>query len=165
MRTLSFRIAAILVAGFVLLQLIYVVTLALPGRLDDRGGYGLPPPRAFAHLVRSIETAAPESGRRLVETFDGSLFALEIRDRAPGDFREVSASLRPLAIAYRRVRPARSSPPSLHRPALDRARQHEQRVGDRRQGRHRRGLGAHGGCVPLLRADRPQLCRRVSGRC
>ncbi|RZF61089.1 HAMP domain-containing protein [Sphingomonas populi] len=103
--TLSFRIGAILLVGFVLLQLLQLATLQLPGRIGDRGFYGLPSPPAFAELVRSVEAAGPEGGKRLVENFNGSLFSVEIRGTPLPDFREVPASMRPLAIAYRRALP------------------------------------------------------------
>jgi signal transduction histidine kinase len=101
--TLSFRIGAILLVGFVLLQLLLVVVLQLPGRIDDRGYYGLPPPRAFAELVRAVEAAGPFGGPRLVENFNGSLFEVELRRAAPGDFREVPERLSVIAADYRRA--------------------------------------------------------------
>lgn len=103
--TLSFRIGAILLVGFVLLQLVQVATLQLPGRIADRGFYGLPSPPAFAELVRAVEASGPEGGKRLVENFSGSLFSVEIRQTPPPDFREVPVSMRALAIAYRQALP------------------------------------------------------------
>ncbi len=103
--TLSFRIGAILLVGFVLLQGLQLATLQLPGRIGDRSFYGLPSPPAFAELVRAVETAGPEGGKRLVENFNGSLFSVEMRETPPPDFREVPPSMKPLAIAYRRALP------------------------------------------------------------
>lgn len=103
--TLSFRIGAILLIGFVLLQVLQLATLQLPGKIGDRGFYGLPSPPAFAELVRAVETAGPAGGKRLVENFDGSLFSVEMRETPPPDFREVPQSMKPLAIAYRRALP------------------------------------------------------------
>ncbi|WP_375286426.1 sensor histidine kinase [Sphingomonas sp.] len=101
--TLSFRIGAILLVGFVLLQLLLVVVLQLPGRIDDRGRYGLPSPPAFAELVRAVEAAGPAGGARLVENFNGSLFQIELRPAAPDDFHEVPERMKALALDYRRA--------------------------------------------------------------
>lgn len=101
--TLSFRIGAILLIGFVLLQLLLVLVLQLPGRIDDRSYYGLPRPAAFAELVRAVEAAGPAGAPRLVETFNGSLFKIELRPRAPDDFHEVPERMNALAAEYRRA--------------------------------------------------------------
>lgn len=101
--TLSFRIGVILLVGFVLLQFLLVSALQLPGRVDDRGYYGLPSPLALAELIRSVELAGPSGSRRLVENFDGSLFTIEIRRTPPTDFVEVPPSMEPLARAYRKA--------------------------------------------------------------
>jgi signal transduction histidine kinase len=103
--TLSFRIGAILLAGFVMMQLLLFVALQWPERIDDRGFYGLPSPPAFAELVRAVEASGPEGGKRLVENFDGSLFSVELRHAPLLDFRELPQSMRALALAYRRALP------------------------------------------------------------
>lgn len=125
--TLSFRIGAILLIGFVLLQFLLVVALQLPGRVDDRSYYGLPSPPALAELIRSVEQAGPDGSRRLVENFDGSLFTIEIRRTPPADFREMPQSMEPLARAYRRALPDHNvvvdgGPGRLNRLLGDRAR-------------------------------------------
>lgn len=103
--TLSFRIGAILLIGFVLLQFLLVIALQLPGRVGDRAYYGLPSPPALAELIRSVDLAGAGGGKRLVENFDGSLFTVEIRRTPPAEFREVPQSMEPLARAYRRALP------------------------------------------------------------
>ena len=125
--TLSFRIGAILLIGFVLLQLLLVITLQLPGRVDDRGYYGLPSPPALAELIRAVEAAGPDGSRRLVDNFHGSLFTVEIRRSPPADFREVPRSVAPLAQAYRTALAEHNvvvdgGPGRLHRLLGDRAR-------------------------------------------
>lgn len=125
--TLSFRIGAILLIGFVLLQFLLVIALQLPGRVDDRGYYGLPSPPALAELIHAVERAGPAGSRRLVENFDGSLFTIEIRQSPPADFREVPKSMEPLARAYRKALPEHNvvvdgGPGRLNRLLGDRAR-------------------------------------------
>ncbi len=101
--TLSFRIGMILLGGFVLMQLLLVVALQLPGRGSTGGTYGLPTPPAIAEMVRAIDEAGPARADRLVSSYNGSLFTVEIVGSAPADFREVPPSLEPLARGYRQA--------------------------------------------------------------
>lgn len=101
--TLSFRISVILLAGFVLMQVLLVIVLQLPGRIQDRPYGGLPSPPAFAQLVRSVDAAGPDGARRLVANFDESVFSVDLRTTAPTDYREVPARLTGIARAYRRA--------------------------------------------------------------
>ena len=99
--TLSFRLGAILLVGFVILQLLLWIMLQLPGRVDDRSIYGLPRPEAVAQMVQSIEAAGPAGADLLTESYAGSLFTVEVRQSPPADFREVPRSIADIASAYR----------------------------------------------------------------
>lgn len=99
--TLTFRIGAILLGGFLLLQLALLVALMLPGPASDNGSHGLPPPPAFAEMIDAVERAGPAGADRLVRSYDGSLFTVEIRATPPAEFREVPDSMAALARAYR----------------------------------------------------------------
>jgi signal transduction histidine kinase len=99
--TLFFRLGAILLTGFVVLQLLLWVVLQLPGRVDDRSVYGLPRPQAVAQMVRSIESAGPSGADLLAESYGGSLFSVEVRQAPPNDFREVPRSIAGVASGYR----------------------------------------------------------------
>ena len=99
--TLSFRVGAILLIAFVVLQLLLWIVLQLPGRVDDRSMYGLPGPEAVAQMVRSIEAAGPSGADLLAESYGGSLFSVEIRQSPPTEFREVPQSIADVAAAYR----------------------------------------------------------------
>jgi len=99
--TLSFRLGAILLVGFVVLQLLLWIILQLPGRVDDRSIYGLPRPDAVAQMVQSIETAGPAGADLLAESYGGSLFTVELLQSPPADFREVPKSIAEVASSYR----------------------------------------------------------------
>lgn len=99
--SLSFRVGAILLVGFVLLQLVMVIALQIPGRIDNRGSFGLPSPAALAQLVASVEAAGPQGARLLVDSYNGSLFTVALAAAPPTDYREVPASMAALAAGYR----------------------------------------------------------------
>lgn len=101
MRNLSFRLGIIMLGGFVLLQLMVVIALALPGRGSDRMWYGLPSPPAMAALVDAMEMAGPKGQRALADSYGGGLFAVEIADRAPDHFMEIPQVMQDAASAYR----------------------------------------------------------------
>lgn len=101
MGNLSFRIGAIMLGGFVLMQLILMIALALPGRGGDRTRYGLPSPPAMEAMVEAIEAAGPARADLLVDGYGGALFTVELAPRAPAHFEEIPASMRDLAAAYR----------------------------------------------------------------
>ncbi|WP_336966111.1 ATP-binding protein [Sphingobium aquiterrae] len=99
--TLSFRLGVIMLAGFVLLQLMLVIALQWPGGASDRGDYGLPAPAAMAQIIDAMERAGPQGADLLASSYDGSLFTVRIQPQAPRDFREVPPSMGDLARRYR----------------------------------------------------------------
>lgn len=99
------RIGAIMLGGFVLLQLFVIVVMALPGRAGDRSSYGLPSPQALSQMVDAVEGAAQNSGESganaLVESYAGSLFTVTLADEAPRHFETIPDSMRELGGRYR----------------------------------------------------------------
>ncbi|MDE1917055.1 MAG: HAMP domain-containing protein [Sphingomonadales bacterium] len=81
--TLSLRIAAILVAGFVALQFIVFGAMILPGRHSSDHPYSFLPPRQLAVVVEMLEQADPERRALLVGALDGSLHTLSIMPAMP----------------------------------------------------------------------------------
>lgn len=101
MGNLSFRIGALMLGGFILMQAVLAIVLSLPGRADDTSFYGLPPPAALEAMVRAIDGAPPAIADKLVESYGGSLFTVRITRRAPPDFQEIPVAMRSLAQSYR----------------------------------------------------------------
>ncbi len=99
--TLSFRIGLVMLAGFILLQLLLLIILQLPGRAIENATYGLPSPPALAQMVTAMEQAGPAGADSLASSYDGSLFTVRIERAAPRDYREVPPALAGLARAYR----------------------------------------------------------------
>ncbi|PZU09839.1 ATP-binding protein [Sphingomonas sp.] len=80
---LSLRIAAILVAGFVIIQFLVFGAMIVPGRQVLDHPYSFPPPRELAAIVDTLEQAPPEKRRLLVAALDGSLYTLSIEPALP----------------------------------------------------------------------------------
>jgi signal transduction histidine kinase len=81
--TLSIRIAAILVAGFVVIQFLVFGAMILPGRHVTDHPYSFPPPRELAAVVDVLEQASPARRALLVGALDGSLHTLSIVPAMP----------------------------------------------------------------------------------
>jgi signal transduction histidine kinase len=75
---LSVRAVAILLAGFVALQLLIVVVTRLPTHGNAVRPYGLPEPREIAVMIASIERAPPDERGRLVGLLDEGLYTVRI---------------------------------------------------------------------------------------
>lgn len=73
---LSVRAVAILLAGFVALQLLIVLATALPSRGDTQRPYGLPRPREVAAMVDAVERAPASERAALVHAFDQGLYSV-----------------------------------------------------------------------------------------
>ncbi len=106
---LTFRIAAILLVGFILLQLTVVVLVTLPHYGSDDRPYNLPLPGEVAAMVAAIEVAIPSQRPALVGALDGSLYTVRIAAAQP-----VVANVPPdsalisLAQSYRTILPGRA---------------------------------------------------------
>lgn len=90
-----------MLGGFVLMQLSLFMVMALPGRDTDRSWYGLPSPAALAAMVDSIEEAGPARANMIVESYDGSLFSVDLAGGAPEDYYAIPEALRDVARSYR----------------------------------------------------------------
>jgi signal transduction histidine kinase len=92
---LSLRLAAILLVGFILLQLL-VAVVALPEE-GSRRRYNLPRPREAAAIVNALDRAPIRERAGLVEALDGGFYSLALVPLpAPGrranDLRDLEAS-------------------------------------------------------------------------
>lgn len=97
----SFRIGAILLGGFLVLQLVMVVLMAIPGRGGTRESYGLPTAPALAQMVRAMEAAGSSGAQDIADSYSGSLFTVEIADAAPTHYETIPDSMRGIAATYR----------------------------------------------------------------
>lgn len=75
---LSIRVVAILLAGFVVLQLLIFLVTALPSRGDERRPYGLPSPDEVAAMVGAVERAPLAERQALVSAFDKGLYSVAL---------------------------------------------------------------------------------------
>lgn len=75
---LSVRVVAILLAGFVALQLLIVVATRLPTHGSDERPYGLPEPREIGAMVAAIEQTPADRRAALVDLFDEGLYSVRI---------------------------------------------------------------------------------------
>ncbi|PTQ09420.1 two-component sensor histidine kinase [Sphingomonas oleivorans] len=75
---LSLRIIAILVAGFVALQLMLVLLMMLPTTGDPNRPYNLPLPDHVRAMAEAIEQTPSARRPTLVEAFNGSLFSVRL---------------------------------------------------------------------------------------
>ncbi|AJP73363.1 ATP-binding protein [Sphingomonas hengshuiensis] len=102
---LSFRLAAILLAGFIALQLL-IAAVSLPATDNPRRAHNLPLPEEAAAIVGAIDRAPPGERVALARTLDGALYSLRLVPRLP-DRWKASAELEDIAGAYRSVLPGR----------------------------------------------------------
>ncbi|HEY1126112.1 MAG TPA: ATP-binding protein [Sphingobium sp.] len=75
---LSVRAVAILLGGFVALQLLIVLVTRLPSHGSDVRPYGLPEPREISVMIASIERAPVSERARLAALFDEGLYTARI---------------------------------------------------------------------------------------
>lgn len=75
---LSVRAVAILLAGFVALQLLIVVATRLPSHGSETRPYGLPEPKDIAAMIAAIERAPPAERNHLADLFDEGLYTVRI---------------------------------------------------------------------------------------
>ena len=75
---LSVRAVAILLAGFVALQLLIVVATRLPTHGNDARPYGLPEPREIAVMVAAIERTPRAERPRLAGLLDEGLYSVRL---------------------------------------------------------------------------------------
>lgn len=76
--TLSVRAVAIVIAGFIALQILIVLATSLPSRGTQGRPYGLPAPQEAATMVATIERSAPAERATLVGLFDRGLYTVDL---------------------------------------------------------------------------------------
>ncbi len=75
---LTFRITVLLLAGFVLLQVVVFAATMLQGPIGDRRPADLPPPDQVAAMAGALDSVAPASRSRLLAVFDSTLYHARI---------------------------------------------------------------------------------------
>ena len=114
---LSLRLAAILLVGFIALQLLLAVVL--PSSDDARRPYNLPRPEEAAAIASALDRA-PESERLgLVDALDGALYSTKLVPVPPAPGRR-SDDLRDLEASYDAAMPGRRVNVDGRRPRLGR---------------------------------------------
>lgn len=115
---LSLRLAAILLAGFILLQLL-IAAVALPTSGGSGRSYGLPRPDEAAAIADALDRAPPAGRDALVAAFDGGLYSLRLARALPPRWRS-SDELEDLAERYRSAAQGRAVSVDGRRPRLSR---------------------------------------------
>ncbi|OHT21721.1 ATP-binding protein [Edaphosphingomonas haloaromaticamans] len=117
---LSLRITAILLGGFVLLQMLIWVVMALPSRGDDQRPYNLPLPTEARTMVDTLEAAPPARRASLVTMFNGSLYTVQILREPPPAPATQREGLDRLRLDYAAALPGRDIGLTGRRPLLGR---------------------------------------------
>ncbi|WP_404710254.1 ATP-binding protein [Sphingomonas sp. MMS24-J13] len=106
---LATRITALLLIGFVLLQLVVFALMALPNRGTSLRPYNLPSPSQLGAMADAIERAPAAERPPLLALFNGSLSTVRLLPAAPPRESEPEADdLRALERAYRAALPGRA---------------------------------------------------------
>lgn len=122
---LSLRITAILLIGFILLQMLIWAAMTLPSRGDDRRPYNLPDPAQVRTMVDTLDNAPPGRRAALIEMFNGSLYSVRLLDAPPPPPAGTRQTLDELEKRYEAALPDRGIGISGRRRLIDRV------VGDR----------------------------------
>ncbi|MBY8826524.1 ATP-binding protein [Hephaestia mangrovi] len=117
---LSVRIVAILLAGFVALQLLIVAATTLPSRGDEQRPYNLPRPREAAAMVGAIEQAPAQSRAALVSSFNNGLYSVQLGGGVEPSLHPTTDDLVALARYYAAAMPGHAVAVDARRPLLGR---------------------------------------------
>lgn len=149
--SLSLRLAAILLAGFIALQvLIYAVTL--PEGEEVQRANRLPLPQEAAAIVRALERAPDGERAGLAAVLDGALYSLRVSPAMP-DRWKASSELGDVAARYREALPGHRISIEGRRPRFA-LREGQVPQGRRFLARIRVAIGLRGGGV-LVMSSRP----------
>jgi signal transduction histidine kinase len=118
--TLSLRIAAILLVGFVLLQTMIWLVVALPSRSTDEQPYNLPAPAQLRVMTRLIEATPTDRRDALIGLFNGSLYTVRVQRTAPPARLSRDDDLDVLERQYEAALPGRAIDITGRRPLLGR---------------------------------------------
>jgi signal transduction histidine kinase len=116
--TLSLRLAAIMLVGFILLQLL-IAAVALPAGEAGGRSYGLPRPEEASAIADALERAPPRQRTALIDALGGGLYSLRLADTRPGPWKS-SDDFEDLATAYRAAAPGHLVSVDGRRPRLSR---------------------------------------------
>lgn len=114
---LSLRLAAILLVGFIALQL--VLAVVLPSSDDARRPYNLPRAEAAAAIANALDRTPGGERAGLVEALDGALYSIKLLPAPPAPGRR-SDDLRDLETSYGATMPGRQVNVDGRRPRLGR---------------------------------------------
>jgi signal transduction histidine kinase len=107
--TLSLRLAAIVLVGFVLLQFIVFGAMTLPTLAPEpdppTSAYNLPPPADMAAVVEALEAASPRQRALLVHTLDASFYSITMEPAMPALPPAQEPKVVALGTAYRAALP------------------------------------------------------------
>lgn len=104
---LSLRITAILLAGFVALQLLIVAATSLPTRGDDRRPYNLPLPAEARAMADALDRAPAGQRQALLDAFNGGLYTVALAPDLPAITATPTPDLELLSLYYARALPRR----------------------------------------------------------
>ena len=117
---LSLRITAILLVGFVALQLLIVAATTLPSRGDDRRPYNLPLPEQARAIVDAIDRTPGPQRAGLLDAFNGGLYSVSLAPALPASTATPTPDLELLSLYYARALPGRPVAVNGRRPILGR---------------------------------------------
>jgi signal transduction histidine kinase len=117
---LSLRITAILLAGFVALQLLIVAATTLPSRGDDQRPYNLPLPIQARAMVDALDRAAAGQRPALLDAFNGGLYTVSLAPDLPAAAATLTPDLALLSLYYASALPGREVTVNGRRPRLGR---------------------------------------------
>lgn len=115
---LSLRLAAILLVGFILLQLL-VALIALPSSEDTRRPYNLPRPEEAAAIADALDRTPAREREGLVDALDGGIYSIAIAPVSPAPGSRPD-DLRDLEASYDAAMPGRQVTVDGRRPRLGR---------------------------------------------
>lgn len=117
---LSLKIAAILLGGFILLQMLVWTVLALPGRGDARQPYNLPRPAQLRTMVELVETTPPSGRPALLGLLNSSLYTVRLLPVVPPQPATRRAGLEDIEARYEAVMGGHDVELSGRRPLIGR---------------------------------------------
>jgi signal transduction histidine kinase len=117
---LSLRITAILLAGFVALQLLIVAATSLPTRGDDRRPYNLPLPTQARAMADALDRAPAGQRPALLDAFNGGLYTVALAPGVPATTATPTPDLELLSLYYASALPGRDIAVNGRRPRLGR---------------------------------------------
>lgn len=115
---LSLRLAAILLVGFIALQIL-IAFVTLPSSGDARRPYNLPRPQEAAAIANALDRTPAREREGLVDALDGGLYSIAIAPAIPAPRRRLD-DLQDLKASYDAAMPGRQVSVDGRRPRLGR---------------------------------------------